>query len=251
MPRQARKKSESGIYHVMLRGIDRQQIFEDNEDYLRFLDIVQECRAQCEFKLYAYCLMGNHVHLLLKVQVSGLETIFKKIGNRYVYYYNVKYQRVGHLFQDRFKSEPVDDDSYFLTVLRYIHQNPIKAKLCSKVEDYPFSSFAEYLHESAFVDTEFALGMLDRSDFAAFNNAPNSDKCLELTAPSRRAVTDAQAQAIIQKISHCNSVTEFQSLEASKKERYVKKIYDRGVSVRQLSRLTGTSKGMVEKFLKS
>ena len=250
MPRQARKKSESGIYHIMLRGIDRQQIFEDMEDHIRFLDIVKDCREQCGFQLYAYCLMGNHVHLLIQVQEDNLETIFKKIGGRYVYYYNVKYQRIGHLFQDRFKSEPVNDDVYFLTVLRYIHQNPVKAKLCAKVEDYPFSSFAEYLNESAIVDTEFALGMIDRKDFVDFSNAPNSDACLEFTEPSRRAVTDMQAHDIVRKISHCSSVTEFQNLEAGKKERYIKKIYDRGVSIRQLSRLTGTTKGMVEKYLK-
>ena len=251
MPRKARKQSESGIYHVMLRGIDRQLIFEDSEDYFRFLDIVQECRDLCEFKLYAYCLMGNHVHLLLKIQSDGLETIFKRIGGRYVYYYNVKYQRIGHLFQDRFKSEPVDDDAYFLTVLRYIHQNPVKAKLCSRVEEYPFSSFAEYLHEGTLVDTEFALRMIDRSEFVKFNNTPNSDACLELLSPSRRAVTDAQAQSIIEKISHCKTITEFQGLDQKKKERFIKKIYDKGVSVRQLSRLTGTTKGMVEKYLKS
>ena len=251
MPRRARKQSETGIYHVMLRGIDRQLIFEDSEDYIRFLDIVEECREVCNFQLYAYCLMGNHVHLLLKVQDEGLETIFKRIGGRYVYYYNVKYQRVGHLFQDRFKSEPVDNNEYFLTVLRYIHQNPVKAKLCSKVEEYPFSSFAEYLHESTFVDTEFALGIIDRSEFVRFNNAPNSDICLELVTPSRHAVTDAQAQVIIGKISHCKTVTEFQSLEENKKERFIKKIYEKGVSVRQLSRLTGTTKGIVEKYLRS
>ena len=251
MPRKARQRAESGIYHVMLRGIDRQLIFEDSEDYLRFLDIVQECQALCDFKLYAYCLMGNHVHLLLKVQNDGLETIFKRIGGRYVYYYNVKYQRVGHLFQDRFKSEPVDDDAYFLTVLRYIHQNPVKAKLCLKVEDYPFSSFAEYLHESTFVDTAFALSMIDCSEFARFNNTPNSDTCMELVSPARRAVTDTQAQVVIEKISHCKTITEFQELEEKKKERFIKKIYEKGVSVRQLSRLTGISKGMVEKHLKS
>lgn len=251
MPRQARKLAESGIYHVMLRGIDRQLIFEDTEDYFRFLDIVQECRQLCNFNLYAYCLMGNHVHLLLKVQDNGLETIFKRIGGRYVYYYNVKYRRVGHLFQDRFKSEPVDDDAYFLTVLRYIHQNPVKAKICSKVEDYPFSSFAEYFHDSNFVDTDFALGMIDRSEFAKFNNTPNTDMCLELVTSVRHAVTDAQAQVIIEKVSHCKSITEFQGLTESKKERFIKKIYDKGVSVRQLSRLTGTTKGIVEKYLKA
>lgn len=251
MPRQARKKSGSGIYHIMLRGIDQQQIFEDAEDYLRFLDIVKACRRECEFRLYAYCMMGNHVHLLLKDQRDNLETIFRKIGARYVYYYNVKYQRTGHLFQDRFKSEPVEDDAYFLTVLRYIHQNPVKAKLCAEVEEYLYSSFAEYLHESDFIDTDFVFGMIDRSDFAKFNNTPNSDVCMEISHTTRRGVTDTQAQLIIEQVSQCKTVVEFQRLEQPKKEQYIKKIYDRGVSVRQLSRLTGTTKGIVEKYLKA
>ena len=73
MPRAARKRAESGIYHTMLRGIDRQLIFEDSEDYLRFISILQECREECGFKLYAYCLMGNHVHILLKVEEDSLQ----------------------------------------------------------------------------------------------------------------------------------------------------------------------------------
>ena len=234
----------------MLRGIDRQLIYEDAEDCIRFLKIIKECREQCGFRLYAYCLMGNHVHLLIQVQEDNLETIFKKIGSKYVYYYNVKYQRVGHLFQDRFKSEPVENDAYFLTVLRYIHQNPVKAKLCAKVEDYSFSSFAEYLYKSTIVDTDFALEMIDRNDFTSFNNAPNSDECLDFKEPSQRAVTDTQAHEIVQKISHCNSITEFQNLEVRKKERFIKKIYEKGVSIRQLSRLTSTTKGLIEKYLK-
>ena len=251
MPRQARKKAESGIYHAMLRGIDRQQIFEDSEDYFRFLDIVQECREVCGFELYAYCLMGNHVHLLLKVQEENLETVFKRIGGRYVYYYNVKYRRVGHLFQDRFKSEPVEDDAYFLTVLRYIHQNPVKAKICNKVADYHYSSYAEYLHKSDTVDTDFALGMLAKEEFIEFNNARNDDQCLEITVPKRSPVTDTEAMVIIEKVSHCRTVTEFQGLEEKKKERYIKKIYEKGVSIRQIGRLTGISKGLIEKHLKA
>ena len=139
MPRQARKKSESGIYHVMLRGINQQQIFEDSEDCDKFIQILQECKAVSGFKLFAYCLMGNHIHLLIKPEKEPLEQVFKRIGGRYVYWYNVKYQRVGHLFQDRFKSEPVEDDSYFLTVIRYIHQNPVKAGLCKNIKDYKYS----------------------------------------------------------------------------------------------------------------
>jgi len=251
MPRQARKKAESGIYHIMLRGIDRQQIFEDDEDYCHFLNIVQECHEMLLFDLFAYCLMGNHVHMLLKERDESLETIFKKIGSKYVYYYNVKYQRVGHLFQDRFRSEPVEDDEYFLMVLRYIHQNPVKAKLCRDVGEYTYSSYTEYFRDSTIVDTQYALSMLAKDQFIEFNSQRNEDQCLEMTEPTRRAVTDGQAKTIIEKISHCCTITEFQQLDNKAKERFIPKIYKKGVSIRQLSRLTGISKGMVEKYLKS
>lgn len=250
MPRRARKQAESGIYHVMLRGIDRQRIFEEAQDYLTFLDILQEYRTVCGFRLYAYCLMGNHVHLLIKVEQEPLESIFKRIAGRYVYWYNVKYQRVGHLFQDRFKSEPVEDDGYFLTVLRYIHQNPVKAKLCALPGDYCYSSYSSYLGGSELVDTDFALGMLPKEEFVRYNNEPNQDNCLEITTTPRRAVTDEQAQRIMEKITGCRTITEIQSTEEKKKIRGIQKMHEKGVSIRQICRITGISKGLVEKWLK-
>ena len=250
MPRQARKHAESGIYHVMFRGIDRQLIFEDKQDYLFLLEILQECKEFCNFELYAYCFMGNHVHLLIKVLDNNLESIMKRISGRYVYWYNVKYKRIGHLLQDRFKSEPVEDDSYFLTVLRYIHQNPVKAKLCKKPEDYPYSSYLSYISKDDLVDTQFALDILVLDEFIKFNNTPNSDDCLDVASPMRQAVTDDQARVIIKKVSSCGTIVEFQTLDEKKKSYYIKKIHEKGVSVRQLSRLTGSSKGMVEKWIK-
>lgn len=157
----------------MLRGIDRQQIFEEASDYQSFLEILQECRELSGFKLFAYCLMGNHAHILLKVGEEGLETIFKRIGGRYVYWYNAKYQRIGPLFQDRFRSEPVEDDPYFLTVLRYIHQNPVKAKMCGTPGEYRYSSYGAYLADSKTVDSEYALGMLPREEFIRFHSQVN------------------------------------------------------------------------------
>jgi len=140
MPRAAREKSQSETYHIMLRGINQQQIFEDEEDYQKFIEIVKAYQAISEYKVFAYCLMGNHIHLLMEFKKEPIEQVFKRIGSKYVYWYNVKYQRKGHLFQDRFKSEPVDDDPYFLTVIRYIHQNPEKAGI-SRKEDYRWSSY--------------------------------------------------------------------------------------------------------------
>lgn len=118
MPRQQRKKSSSGIYHVMLRGINQQQIFHDDEDNKKFIKVLADCKAVSEFEIFAYCLMRNHVHILIKEGKEPLDLIFKRIGGRYVYWYNTKYNRVGHLFQDRYKSEPVETDEYFLMVLR-------------------------------------------------------------------------------------------------------------------------------------
>ena len=111
----------------MLRGINRQQIFEDAEDCHKFLTILTEYKAQCGYSIYAYCLMGNHIHLLLKEGTESLEQVFKRVCGKFVYWYNAKYQRTGHLFQDRFKSEPVDTEAYLQTVIRYIHQNPVIA----------------------------------------------------------------------------------------------------------------------------
>ena len=127
MPRAARIKSSSGIYHVVLRGINRQRIFEEDEDYAKYLNIFKSCRKQCSAKLYAWCLIPNHIHLLLKENNVPLSHIFRKSGSGFVYWYNAKYSRTGYLFQDRFRSEPVEDETYFPTVVRYIHLNPVNA----------------------------------------------------------------------------------------------------------------------------
>lgn len=129
MPRVSREKSSTGICHVMLRGINHQTIFEDEEDYQKYLETLQAYQEKSGYIIYAYCLMSNHIHLLIKEVTESLGIIFKRLGVSNVYWYNWKYNRRGHLFQGRYKSEVVGKDSYFLTVLRYIHQNPYKANI--------------------------------------------------------------------------------------------------------------------------
>ena len=247
MPRQARKKSESGIYHVMLRGINQQQIFEDEEDYEKYLQILRECKAVSGFKLFAYCLMGNHIHLLIKPEQEPLEQVFKRIGGRYVYWYNVKYQRVGHLFQDRFKSEPVEDDSYFLTVIRYIHQNPVKAAICKEIEEYKYSSYRDYQNELGLVNTTFAYNMLSKQEFERYNHEINADKCLEIRDTLKVRVTDEQAKRVIEKYSKCKTASEFQQLDLKSRDDFIAIFKQEGLSIRQISRLTGISYYLIQK----
>ena len=248
MPRQARRKSESGIYHIMLRGINQQQIFEDSEDCEKFLQILKDCKVVSEFKLFAYCLMGNHIHLLVQEDKEPIDQVMKRLATRFVYWYNIKYQRIGHLFQDRFKSEPVEDDAYFMTVIRYIHQNPIKAGLCKNIRGYEYSSYNEFYKNSDLIDKDFVLGIIPFEMFESFNNEISSDKCLEIEDKPIVRVTDEQAQKIIYKYSKCKSVAEFQDLNIKQRDKCLIKLRENGLSIRQISRLTGVSFGIVRKF---
>ena len=232
MPRQARKRAESGIYHIMLRGINQQQIFEDEEDNEKFLQILKECKELSGFKLLAYCLMGNHIHLLIREGEESLEQVFKRIGGRFVYWYNVKYRRVGHLFQDRFKSEPVDSDAYLLTVIRYIHQNPVKAGICAKPEEYPWSSWREYLSKPWITDVSCTGGLIDREDLIEYHRQPGQEKCLDITEKPTIRLTDEQAMAAMKKVTGCENVSEFQKLTPIVRDKAIRELRDSHLSLR-------------------
>ena len=145
----------------MMRGINRQVIFQSDADRRHFITILGECKEISGFKLHAFCLMPNHLHLLLEpAGDEPLEIIFKRIGSRYAVWYNRKYQRVGHLFQDRFRSENVETDRYYMTVLRYILQNPMKAGMESKPGTYRWSSYLAYERGGGqLTDTDYAEKM--------------------------------------------------------------------------------------------
>ncbi|PKL48769.1 MAG: transposase [Nitrospira bacterium HGW-Nitrospira-1] len=144
MPRYPRQYSKTGIYHIMLRGNERKDIFIDKEDKGKFIKIVIKKKADEAFKLYAYCIMNNHLHLVIKEQKEPISRIVKKIATSYAYYFNKKHKRVGHLFQDRYKSETIEDEPYLLSVIRYVHNNPEKAGIAKK-EKYKWSSYSNYI----------------------------------------------------------------------------------------------------------
>lgn len=255
MPRAARGKSETGIYHIMLRGINRQTIFEENKDCIKFLETLQRFKEKSCYKVYAYCLMGNHVHLLLKEGNEKLDIVTRRIGASYVYWYNHKYDRCGHLIQDRYKSEPVEDESYFLSVLRYIHKNPVKAGIVNNIKDYPWSSYHEYIGRSEIADTEFPLGLFsDEKDkaiesFIAFHNSDSHDVCLDMDTESEdtKKLTDSNAAEIIKDVCHISHCSEFKGIEKDKRSEYIRSLNEMGLSSRQISRLTGLSRNTIMK----
>ena len=251
MPRQAREKSESGIYHLMLRGINKQNIFEDEEDRKRFLETLEYYKRQSSYLLYGYCLMDNHIHLLIKEKDESISQVIKRISSSYVYWYNQKYERSGHLFQERFKSEVVETEEHFLVVLRYIHQNPLKAGITKDISKYLWSSYHDYIGNCGIADIDLALDIISNDRikavelFKAYNNENNSDKCLDYT--EKVAVSDKVVMDYLSEMGIA-SISQLQQLNKEQRDEVIRKMKKReGITIRQLARIIGISKSVIDR----
>ena len=145
MPRFARVVFPNHFYHIMNRGLERRNIFRNNKDLLRFLDRLSFYKKKFDWIIYCYCLLPNHYHLLIQAKDNPLGKILKSLQTSYGVYFNNKYKRVGPVFAGRYKSIICQEDEYLLQVSKYIHLNPVKASLCKKPIDYPYSSYQEYI----------------------------------------------------------------------------------------------------------
>ena len=245
MPRKARLKSSTGIYHIVFRGINKQRIFEDDEDHLVFLKKLKTYKETSEYEIYAYCLMANHVHLLMKEGSDPLGIIFRRIGSSYVFWYNRKHNRLGHLFQDRYKSEVVDTETYFLTAMRYIHQNPLKAGIVKNIQEYPWSSYNEYVQQKTLCNTSNALDLFSSNPIEAkklwidYNQTITDERCLEFNSESR--IHDFEAESIINSLMSEKNLSNLQSLGSPEKNTLIRTMKEKGLSIRQIVRFTGFS----------
>ena len=131
-----RRIEKIGFYHIVNRGVERRTIFYDSEDYLKFLDILDDSANTYNFSLFSFALMNNHYHLLIQTTGMNLSMIMRQINSRYSIYFNNKYKRVGPLWQGRFKSWYVYDEKYLNTLVRYIEFNPIKANITKKIGEF-------------------------------------------------------------------------------------------------------------------
>ncbi|MDQ0233157.1 REP-associated tyrosine transposase [Metabacillus malikii] len=256
MPRRARTKSVSGIYHVMLRGVNRQEIFHDDEDCYRFLDLLKMYKEKLDYKLYAWCLMNNHVHLLIEEGNESISNTMKRIGVCFVYYYHEKYKTVGHLFQDRFRSENVDTSRYFLTVVRYIHQNPVKAGITEKPVDWRWSSCLGYygrrVYPAKLLDKQKLFNLFSHDNvvamqlFKEFNEKENDDECLE--DHIRLRLTDEEAREFIKTILSPIEIAQFKTLPKNQRNEFLQQIKQlQGISQRQSARILGISPNLIFK----
>jgi len=148
MPRSPRFLLSQSYYHIITRGNNRNIIFKAKKDYLFFLSLITKYKKEHSFNLYHYCLMPNHVHLLIQIKKSTDFSIFmKKLNLAYFYYFKKRYGWVGHFWQNRFKNQPVGKDDYFIQCGKYIELNPVRAVLVNNPKEYPYSSYNYYVQD--------------------------------------------------------------------------------------------------------
>jgi len=249
MPRAARQLSKTGIYHAIMRGINQQRIFEDTDDFNYFYELLKDIVAESDLSLLAYVLMNNHAHFLLREGDFTITDLFRRLGTRYAYYFNKKYMRSGHLFQDRFKSEPVEDDTYFITVIAYILQNPVRAGACESPEQYRWSSLHSLSRSGSIVDREVLFSLISEPELYQLLNVDSDIDPFRPKARGRkRRFEDEEAADVLCSLSGTDSIAMFQRLSHEQQRNAVAELLARQMSIRQIARTSGLSKGLVEKW---
>ncbi|MFA5157348.1 MAG: transposase [Candidatus Omnitrophota bacterium] len=158
MPRTARVTIENACYHIITRGNQKQLVFINSTDYEVYLSILKKYKDKHKFRLFAFCLMPNHIHLIIEVSNPiKLNKIMRGINLSYTLYFNNKNKKIGHLWQDRFKSKVIEKDSYLLECIDYIEGNPVRASLVSYVSQYPWSSYKFRAENNKLLDNLFSF----------------------------------------------------------------------------------------------
>lgn len=171
MPLKKREQSSTNLYHIISRGNNKNWIFKSEQDKDKFLEILYK-HAKADLELYAWCVMNNHVHIVLQMPFDKLSIVMGKINFTYSMYYQRQYNHNGHVFQGRFLSEPINTEEYLLQVIKYVHNNPMKAKMINYLGEYQWSSYRWFLkkHSSRLtIDIMGAYFGNNESDFLRFH----------------------------------------------------------------------------------
>lgn len=242
MPRAKRTYSESGYSHIVTRGSSRQILFEDDMDYKVFVRYMYEFSKNTNIKIICFALMPNHVHILIKDNDALVSQFMHVLLGWYATYYNKKYDSTGHLFENRYKYNAIEDDRYLLGAVRYILQNPLKAGLTRKL-DYKWSSYSSYFNPDSFVDTEIIENFYPQPyDYINFLKCSELDYYFDLKTISKN---DEYVRWLIKEKYRVSNAKQIKTLQRTKRDKIIKELIQNGMSVKQLSRLAGIPYGVI------
>ncbi len=261
MPRKARNYSEIKVYHIIIRGVDKQNIFYEDKDKYNFLKIIRNTKEKYNYEIYAYCLMDNHVHMVIYDKENQLSKIMQSIEISYVIYFNSKYERVGHLFQNRFLSKKIENQNYLMQVCRYIHQNPLKSGIC-KTEEYKWSSYDEYVKKDKIINSQMILEFFSenyeeaKKMFIKFHNLNlNLDKKTEfknmLDYEIYESLNDSEATKYICDFWKIDDVREILEYNKEIRDKFLADLGEiKLISIRQMSRILRINRKIIERAIK-
>ncbi len=180
MPRKARVESNTGYYHVMLRGHNKEWIFTQEGQKKEFLSLLKKEQDDKVIEIAAWCLMSNHIHLVLKADLDNLSRAMKRVNIKFAMHYNYHHNRVGHVFQDRYKSQAIEDEEYLVQVIRYVHNNPVKAEIVQNIGEYKWSSYREYFDQVKWIfpkQKQWVLNFFNHSMDTFVSYHHKNDEC--------------------------------------------------------------------------
>ena len=189
--RLSRKDYDASFFHVLVQGHNKEYIFEKDKNKKKYLKLMKE--NEKEIEILAYCIMGNHVHMLIHTsKIDDMSKFMHKVNSEYAMYYNyIEKGRVGSVYRDRYKSEPIYDERYFFKCINYIHKNPVKANIVSKCEKYEYSSYNDYINKIGCAGKEMLKKLFNNQNYIEVLNMYNKNVNLFLDIEKENKIDDA------------------------------------------------------------
>lgn len=249
MSRKPRIESESGMYHVFARGVGRQLIFEDDADRVFLKRQIGKLADRFDVSILAWAFMGNHLHFLLNADMGAISKFMQRMQTSYACHFNVKYDHVGHLFQGRFGSQPIRDEAQLLMAVRYIHLNPVQGGL-SATPDYKWSSYPEYLGVPDLCDTSLVWSAFgDKETFLDFHEKPSEERFIDVEGVECRyaQISEDQISRVAESELGDGWQERLRKADRGARDSSLRALKRRGLSIRQIERLTGIGRGIIQR----
>lgn len=254
MPREARQRREQGMHHVVVQGRRLEKIFALTEDKELYLDTLLRYKQKTGVTLYAYCILENHAHLVLReAREEDISSFMRRVGVSYAYWYRRQHPEWPpgrELFRGRYMSEPIESEERLLETVRYVHQEPVRLKLAKAMEEYAWSSYRLYQKAGSFIDSRLLLDSLHFSGGYTryMQEEVRGGRFLE-EVPLKYGRSDEEARQLLQKELQKRGADSLKILEDEEKNEVLRRLRKgEEISIQQLCRITGISRGKIQRL---
>lgn len=248
MARAPRKKSYTKVYHIIIRGINKQDIFLDKQDFRKFIKEIERVKEKYRFEIYSYSLMSNHVHIVISDENENLSIAIQSLTVSYSNYFNKKYERIGHLFENRFKSHAIENENYLKNVVRYIHKNPENAG----IKKYLWTSYYEYIKNNPkLINPKQVMNIFENNikNFIIFHDIYEKNQDYDKGYEMISKLQDEEAIQIMQEITNEPNLIKIQNYEDINKKQTIYKILKiEGITKVQIARILGINRKTIERI---